>query len=422
MSVLPQVPHDLPKTVVCIVVYNRLHHLKHWLKCWEHCVQVGAQLVVIQNHDADSPSYQELCEEYGALYLARPNVGFDIGAFQDVCADRLLGFPAWERLLWLTDDTFPMRPTFLQEFHEAMVPGVGIACMEVSPYVSRHVRTTGFMVDRAVAERLTFPVDRIVTKQQCYLFEHRGRKKTLYNQVKAMGLDCVMVASRERSPAWDIGYHRRLDRLAEHEQVFGKLELPNRILVICPVFRNYPQIVSSMLTQTHQNWDLFLVHDGPDLQGIKHLVPNDPRIHWTETPKFGGCWGHYIRQACVAHFCDPRDTDNDFDFVVITNADNYHTPVFLEYLYRGFEQNPAAVAVYCAQMVHSYKAWQVIDCRLEQGFIDCAGVMVRAAAAHEVGWNDITTHSADWTYFSDLIVKFGAHRFHKVAGCLLTHN
>lgn len=416
MSVLPDIPEGLPKTVLCIVVYNRLHHLKHWLKCWEQSIRAGAQLVVIHNRDATDPSYEELCQHHDVLYISRPNVGFDTGAFQDVCLGRLEGFPDWERLLWVTDDTFPMRPSFLLEFHGAMLPGVGVACMEVSPHVTKHIRTTGFMIDHDVARRLTFPVDRIWTKQQCYHFEHRGRKQTLYQQVKKMGLEIVMVAHREQSPMWDIGYHRRLDRLQELQRVFGELERPDRVLVICPVYKNYPQIVSSMLTQTHQNWELELVHDGPDTEGIKLLIPQDPRIRWRETSKRGGCWGHYIRQTYVEHYAD------EFDFVVITNADNYHTPVFLEYMYRGFEESPSSVAVYCAQMVHSYKAWQVIDCRLEQGFIDCAGVMVRAWAAQEAGWNDITTHSADWTYFSDLIVKFGAHRFHKVAGCLLTHN
>jgi len=407
---------DLPQTVISIIVYNRLHHLQHWLKCWDQCEQAGAQLVVIHNQDEPDDTYRQACEEHGVIYIPRPNLGFDIGAFQDVCMDRLPGFPPWERLLWVTDDTFPMSKDFLARFHEAMKPGVGIACMEVSPYVTRHVRTTGFMLDRLTAKRLTFPVDPVRTKQQCYLFEHRGRKKILHNQVISMGMDCVMVAPRETSPMWDIGYHRRLPRRAEHEAIFGKLEVPDKVVVICAIFENYPQIVSSMLTQTHPNWELLLIHDGPDTKNVGQLVPADPRIKFSCTPKRGGCWGHYIRQVAL-ECCTEKA-----DFVVITNADNYHTPVFLEYLHKGFLERPDAVAVYCGQMVHSYKAWQVIDCRLEQGFLDCAGVMVRASAARMVGWNDITTHSADWTYFSDLIEKFGPHRFHKVAGCLLTHN
>jgi hypothetical protein len=407
-----------PKTIVSVIVYNRFHHLKHWLECWDKCEHYGAQLVVIHNVDEVDPMYQKACSDHGAIYISRHNIGFDIGAFQDVCRERLAGFPSWDRLLWMTDDTFPMSTDFLKVFHRAMEPGVGVACMELSPYVTMHVRTTGFMIDKSTAVRLKFPVETVRTKQHCYIFEHRGASQILFQQVKAMGLKSVMAAPRDKSPMWDIGYHRRLDRLAEHEKLFGRIAPNDKILVVCPVYKNYPQIISSMITQTHQNWELLLIHDGPDTENIKALVPKDERIKWMETAKRGGCWGHYIRQVCVEHYTEGMG----YDFLVITNADNYHTPVFLEYMHAGFQERPSAVATYCSQMVHSYKAWQVLDCRLEQGFIDCAGVMVRCWAAKEAGWNDITTHSADWVYFQDLISKFGAHRFHRVVGCLLTHN
>lgn len=410
---------SLPKTLVCVVVYNRYHHLRHWIQCWHKCEQRGAQLVVIHNTDDPDPIYEEVCKEPGITYIQRANVGYDIGAFQDVCRNRLKGLPVWDRILWMTDDTFPMTPDFTLPFHQALDnPEVGVACMELSPYVTMHVRTTGFMIERKVAELLTFPVERILTKQHCYLFEHRGQKKILYSQVKAMGLDCVMVETRETSPMWDIGYHRRLDRLEEHVRLFGPIDLNDRILIICPVYKNYPQIASSMLMQTHTNWKLMLVHDGPDEANVRSLVPNDPRIEWKETGKRGGCWGHYIRSIGI----DIYGEHHGFDYIVVTNPDNYHAPVYLEYLLRGFYERPNSVAVYHSQMVHSYKAWKVIDCRLEQGFIDCAGVMVRAWAAKSAGWNDISSHSADWTYFYDLMQKFGTHRFHKVEGCLLTHN
>jgi len=73
-------------------------------------------------------------------------------------------------------------------------------------------------------------------------------------------------------------------------------------------------------------------------------------------------------------------------------------------------------------MVHSYKTWQVIPCSLRLGFIDCAGVMARKDVAHEVGWRDTQSHSSDWTYFNDIIQKYGADKWTKVQGCLLIHN
>lgn len=401
--------------LICLVVYNRFNNLRHWLECWAQCAQ-DARVTVIHNYDAPDPRYRQLCEHHGVQYLYRPNVGFDIGAFQDVCRGRLTAFPEWERLLWLTDDTFPMDGNFVQLFEQQLKEGVGVVCMELSPYVTTHIRTTGFALTRSVAERLTFPVDPVLTKQHCYLFEHRGKEGTFYRQVLALGLKVKMLVNRKVSPLWDSGYHRREDRRAEHEARFGAYQDPDTVVFICPIYRNYPQIISSLLLQTHRNWRLLLIHDGPDTEHVRRWVPADERITFLETPKHGGKWGHYIRQVALQHYRSLGD------FVVITNPDNYHVPVYCEYMLRGFQEKETAVAVYCSEMVHSYKAWRVIPCRLEQGYLDSAGVMVRSWPAAEVGWQDITSHSADWTYFSDLINQYGPHRFRKVTGCLLIHN
>lgn len=403
-------------TVVGIVIYNRYDNLEHWLDCWRKCKRHSAQVVVIHNSDKPDPKYSQLCQHHGVKYIRRRNIGYDIGAFQDVCRDRLAGFPVWDRLLWLTDDTFPMAIDFVKQFDDEMVEGIGVACMEISPYVTTHIRTTGFMIDHTTAIRLRFPADPITTKQQCYLFEHRAKSQIFYGQIKAMGLGVKMIAGRQTSPMWDTGYHRKLDRQAEHEKLFGTWRVPNRVLVICPIYKNFPLIISSMLCQVHKNWVLHLIHDGPDFNNVQAMVPDDPRIKWMATPKHGGFWGHYIRQVAIEQYAHTAD------FIVITNADNYHSPVFLEYLLQGFSKNEKAVAAYCTSMVHSYIAWGVIPCRLERGYLDCAAVMVRAWVAKEVGWNDITSHSADWSYFSDIIDKYGANRFQRVEGCLLVHN
>jgi len=405
----------MSKTVVAIVIYNRLNNLTHWLDCWQKCSS-DAELVIIHNFDKEMTEYRQASELAGATYIRRKNIGYDIGAFQDVCKGRLDGFPEWEKLLWLTDDTMIMATDFVEQFERAMRPGVGVVAMEISPHVTKHIRTTGFMIDRATASKLHFPADPIITKQHCYLFEHRNNKKIFYNQVKEMGREVVMVAQRDRSPLWDTGYHRRLDRKAEHEAKFGELKTYDKVLFICPVFKTYPQIISSLILQTHQNWKLLLIHDGPDTFGVEKLVPKDDRIVFQATKKRGGSWGHYIRQVAL------EQCQDDADFVTITNADNYYTPVYCQYMIKEFERRPKAVAVYCEKIIHSYTAWKVMDQKLQVGFLDCGGVMLKLKEAAAVGWKDISTHSADWIFFKDVIDRYGADRFYKVGGCLFVHN
>lgn len=409
---------------VVIMVYNRVQNVQRWIRCWKTCNQENAELIVIHNYpDKDQRErLRSICEENEIKYVPRENIGFDIGALQDVCKERLNGFPNdWDYLLWCTDDCVPMRKNFIKPFIDTLHdPSVGISAMKISTSVSPHVRTTGFCLTKEISRLLTFPADPVKTKQECYLFEHRGGAKTLANQIRAMGLSCRQVAPSSVSPLWDMGYWKRLNRQAEHDAVFPGKKLGDKVTFICTIYNTYPQIISSLILQTHQNWELILIHDGPNETGLKKIVNGDPRIKYIETEKRHGNWGHYHRSWALNEMRDGKLSDGDY--VVITNADNYFTPVFTEYLLNGFKKSHTAVATYCDKMCHSYKAWDIIPVRLEKGFVDCAGVMVKKEIACEIGWRDTESHSSDWTYFSDIASKYSTRNFIPVKGCLFVHN
>ncbi len=389
-----------------IVVYNRVENVRKWLR-------IAGNIRTVVIHNTDTPELgPPVTGNYD--YIPRPNTGFDIGAFQDVCANRLPGFPAdWQRLLWVTDDCFPMRPDYLEAF-----AGDGVRCMKISPYVKRHIRTTGFAISRQDAARLTFPADPITTKEQCYQFEHRSLYNTFLQQCMKLNIPVEQVAPDETSPLWDTGYHRKLDRYAEFKAQWGfdapttaDLRGHQSVEVICPIYNQFPAIISSLIMQTHKNWRLRLIHDGPDMLGLENYVNliNDDRISIEFRPHVGN-WGHSYRAEGLAQ--------SKGDFTLITNADNYHSPVFFERLIPKVK----SVGAYCTHMVHSYKNWEVIACRMQRGYVDCAGVLLNTKMAQQVGWNNVTEHSADWLFFQDLIRKFGPLSFKPVKGCLLVHN
>lgn len=407
-------------THLCIIVYNRIDNLRHWLLSLSKFSLDDVGIIIIHNIDNENEAVDITMTRKSSYYITRPNIGFDLGAFQDVCMGRLKGFPKdWERILWVTDDTLPMSTDFIQQFNEAMKPGIGVACMQISPYVRAHIRTTGFMIDRHVAEKLKFPVETIMTKEHCYLFEHRDVRNTFYNQIISMGLKVVQVAPNETSPLWDIGYKRKLDRKEEHEKLFGKIIIAiakeDAVTFICPIYNSYPAIISALIMQTNPNWVLWLIHDGkPYDRFIEDYVnrQDDIRIIYMETEKHYGNWGHQIRSEYLKKVKSK--------YVVITNPDNYIVPVYVEYMLQGFKED--TVGVYCSQMIHSYKKWQVINCSLQRGYIDCSGMVLKTNEAQKIGWNNITDHSADWIFFNDLHKKYGMYKFVKVNGCLLIHN
>jgi hypothetical protein len=372
-------------------------------------------MVIIHNDNGDKYNVPQ-----GVTLITRPNIGFDIGAFQDVCACRLPGFPDWDNLLWCTDDTFPMTKDFTKPFWQALQNN-GVAAMCISPYVRQHIRTTGFAIKKEVAVKLKFPADPITTKKHCYEFEHLNPQYNFLFQVIRLGYTAIQVAPNETSPLFDTEYTRRIKtRVQDHYDTFGKARpveaqaIEPLIVFICPAFNSYPFIIHSLQQQTYKNWKLYLVHDGPNETGLREQVEliDDHRVSYEETSERSQNWGHSIRSEWLQKVSG--------DYVVITNQDNYHVPVFIEYMLRGF--NNGGIATYCDTMVHSYKAWQTIPCSVKRGYIDCAGVMIRLEEAKKVGWKDITSHSADWFFFEALIKYYSINSFIKIKGCLLIHN
>lgn len=407
--------------IVAVIVYDRFQNVKEWIRCWATCETQGAELVIIHNNDDENEriAYSSFCQEHGIRYIPRPNIGFDIGALQDVCAERLEGFPDYDYLLWCTDDVLPMRKDFVNEYLvKIRDAGIGCAAMEISGAVRQHIRTTAFCIKKSVAPKLKFPADPVTTKEQCYHFEHRGGPDIFLDQIKRLRLKAVQVAPINVSPFWDSGFKKTKSREKEHYSLFPKPQQSNdSVAFICPVFNSYPEIISCLINQTHQNWHLYLIHDGPSSFDIKGIVEatRDERITYIETEKRVGNWGHTIRQEWLGKL-----KTSNHDYVVITNADNFHAPTYCEYMLRGFTNGQ--VATYCAQMIHSYIGWNIINCRLQRGYVDCAGVMIKKDVACSVGWNNTDAHSADWLYFQDIINKYGADKFAQVKGCLLSHN
>jgi hypothetical protein len=238
------------------------------------------------------PEYQMACIDYGVKYIQRQNVGFDTAPFQDICLERLGGFDNdWEKLFWVTDDWFPMSKKFIKSFMNYWVEGeVGCVCTQISDDVKRHIRTAGFLISKDVSRNLIWDTPQVVTKDDCYNFEHRS-PNALYEQILRMGLRVEVVAPLETSPIWDTGHNGHLNRMSEHESIFYT---KNKVGIICPIYKSYPQIISSMITQTYTNWEVIAVDDcGPEdgtreaVEAFAQKVPNHRIIYHRQEKNAG---------------------------------------------------------------------------------------------------------------------------------------
>lgn len=404
----------IKKNFIALLVHDRLENLKRWLHCWSRCNKHDFELVVIHNYDIEVAEYREICDYYGVKYIRRNNIGYDTAPFQDICLERLEGFDNdWDKLMWVTDDFIPMNKDFIKQYVNYISETCEVVVTEISHDVKTHIRTAGFLITKRVSKNIKWDSERITTKDDCYEFEHRSNN-AFYEQVLAMGTTPMMVSPLPTSPIWDLDHRAYLNRMGEHENVFN----PNKkVAIICPIYKCFPQIISSMICQTYKDWELYLIYDGVGEDYIRDYVNfyKDERIKYIETQERVGNYGHPIRQKYLNEI-----KNSDADFVVITNGDNYHTPNYLESLINGFE--PDTVATYCDSMVHNYFGWGSMNVELDCGHIDCACVMIRKDYACKVGWNDVVSHTADWKYFEDIGKAYGWEKWKKVNGCLLIHN
>lgn len=422
------------KTTVGIVYHNRAKNLDYWLSIMGQTEGVLYQL--IHNCEVPSPVIKRQVEQAGGRYVARHNVGMDIGAFQDVCRRRLAGFDySYDFLIWFTDDCFPMRPTFAAEFLASFTdPLCALSCLEISTQIKKHVRTTGFCLHRVTAEKLTFPAEPVRTKEECYRFEHRG-PGTLLEQILKTGNKVVQVSPLRHAPAWDSGGggHGWINRRQEFEKAWKLGAKGSKVVIVSPAHLRYPVLVASLIAQTYHNWELYLVHDGPAPNDYPRF--QDDRIHFIEEQGPRKHYGHPIREQYLQKI---KAQKIQGDYVVITNDDNYHAPFYLEKLVKALDDFQDAPGAYCSGMVHNYagfpgqvpepgaqnvtNGYNIIQVKPERGYIDCAAVMVRAKYAGAAGWPDYS-HSSDWTYLNRIAQQTGGwQKFRVVPGVLLTHN
>ena len=93
-------------------------------------------------------------------------------------------------------------------------------------------------------------------------------------------------------------------------------------------------LLQSIWCQTYTNWEVILVHDGPNPSHEKALgdLIGNSRFKYTNTEVRYGYWGHYGREAGTQLATG--------DWIIHTNDDNYFMPILLEEINLAIIRNP----------------------------------------------------------------------------------
>lgn len=163
--------------------------------------------------------------------------------------------------------------------------------------------------------------------------------------------------------------------------------------------------INSFLCQTYQNFELFIVHDGPIPFGdnqykqmLLNFIAQFENIKFFETEE-------RLQKHGYPHRSKYALCDQEFDWVLFTNDDNYYAPVFLEALLSTAD-TPDIKLVYC-DMIHSHTGWQVLDTKLGLCEIDIGAFMITKEVANKVPIPVMgDCFISDGIFISNILAKF----------------
>lgn len=200
------------------------------------------------------------------------------------------------------------------------------------------------------------------------------------------------------------------------------------LTVICVAYKRYkniPVLIHALLAQTLQNFELLIIHDGPDAAMEKLLAPYrdaHPGVidfMFSET-RFND-YGHSLRDIGLKRAAG--------DYVLLTNDDNYYAPKFLEYMFAPVRTMDTPPDIVMCDMIHSHNKpggrkqapYNFFETKPERLSIDIGCFMARTALARQAGFRD-KTHDGDATYFEDVVRAAGNPKIVKVPHVLFVHN
>ena len=183
------------------------------------------------------------------------------------------------------------------------------------------------------------------------------------------------------------------------------------------------RFINDWLCQEYENWELWLVHDGPNLD-VQKLIEgyNDPRIIYKNSAERLGNWGHPNRRDFTAQVLSP--------FVHITNADNQYMPKFLSILMQEIKERDLDMVLCWAN--HNYPgvqpennepqvAYNILRAHPSINRTDFCNFIVKTELVNKTGWNHIDYTGQDGMLAQE-IVAWHMAKWWVYPGVLCTHN
>ena len=192
-----------------------------------------------------------------------------------------------------------------------------------------------------------------------------------------------------------------------------------KIEFIIPTYEdgdNLIGLIYSLINQKNKNWTAHVVADG-DYSGFDSIAEHFTHYHNIKFSKIEGPnkdWGHTARNYGLKH--------SNEEWVVMTGADNYYMPDFVDEFLKTPEINGDYNFTYC-NMVHNeahYKHYQVLETKLKINEIDMGCFATRSKYAKQIKL-DTKSYQADWFFVENYRILYPS-KVNYINKVLYVHN
>lgn len=189
--------------------------------------------------------------------------------------------------------------------------------------------------------------------------------------------------------------------------------------------QNYPlkTFINSLKSQTLQNFDVHIIHDGEwDVQLkdslYEHGYISENITVYNSHVRYND-YGHSLRDWGI------REFHSKYKYLLITNSDNYYCPKFIEYIFSQIDENTGVVYF---NMVHShdqgYGNYAVLTTDFIEYRCDIGSFVVRSDIAYDVGFNrrDFNADAFFIKEINEYRKTYKVFDVKKIDKCLMVHN
>lgn len=202
-------------------------------------------------------------------------------------------------------------------------------------------------------------------------------------------------------------------------------EVP-RLTIVAVTYRQVDPLLvflNCLNCQTLLTFKVHVLHDGDHdesrevLETFKQTSRFPLEVTFTEQ-RFND-WGHSLRAIGLQSV--------DTDFVLLTNADNYYVPRFVEFAFDAIDANDLDLLHW--DMVHSHdnpgrrqqRSYCAFETSPQPSYMDIGAFMAKSAVSQWVGFNH-RSMAADGIHIADLMASGKIARAGHLKKILLVHN